>query len=199
MGNTRNAMITVMATDVVRVAETPKTHVSNKNRNYILLAAVLVILILLAVFFATAKKTHMSSTSTTAMSYNQLANSVNSLVIAKKYQQAVAEIQSQKTYPNTQEEALLASVYISSGDNTKALVTYDKLLSTKSLTQNMAESAATAAQNANNIPKAVTYYKEAIDLAQNAKIKHTNPVADSDIEYYNSQIQYLQNKNGTTQ
>jgi tetratricopeptide (TPR) repeat protein len=106
-----------------------------------------------------------------------------------KYQQAIDLIKSQKNSDSIANQTFLASVYVNKKEYQNALDIFAVINQQGQTTQSLAENAASVAQQAKDYQLAINYYQQAKKLAANNK---SNPVASSDITYYDGQIQTLE-------
>jgi tetratricopeptide (TPR) repeat protein len=168
------------------VVSNTKPHLANKGPLIVILAIAIIGGIITGLIINHNSKPNPNQD----LSQQQLSNQAYAAAFKKNPQAAVSLIKSQKTQ-TADTDSLLASIYANEGNYTAALQVYATLQKNNQMTGALAAGAASIAQQAKNIPLAITYYKEAAQLTLQEK---AGPTYVGDAKYYSYIAQQLQSQ-----
>ena len=160
-----------------------------KHPRFKLIGKLTIVAVAFLIFFAVVlhqkNKPHTPLITYTTL-LQQTNNKINNYLNQKKYTQAVNYINAQKNIYSIDKNMMLATIYQASGNLTDSLNIYAKIDQEGQMNYSAAASAAAVATSAQSYALAIKYYDLAISLAP-----VNDPTAQSDIAYFQSQINSL--------
>jgi len=161
----------------------------SKKKYIVFVSLILILTIILVLAIASNYTSRQDTKVSKSDSKQKMVEKFNSLIAQGKYKEA-QEYLIKSDISSQEKQILQASSYINSGQLAEALYIYKDLDKKNMLSQNTAENAAETAINLNNVNDAVYFYEKAIELARK---NNSNPVRDSHIKSYTSEIESLRN------